>query len=187
MASVVFIIRVPFKEDIKNSKAEDKTEREGNNQNDQKNVEEKKCEAPRKDEINGQANDVNQPDDTAEDVEILNNINWAKVLMQHNHCSKTIVTRTCLMNHFLLLTYFYNVFHLLIKVLPKKLRELKVQGDSWTVTEDMQFHQVFRINLLFQVLERLCNFHTYSSTFHILPLLPLHDECSKAVLDLKEL
>ena len=86
MASVVFIIRVP--------KAEDKTEREGSNQIDLENVEKKKIDSP-KDDINGQANDANRADDTAEDVEILTDINWAEVFMQHDHCSKTIVARSC--------------------------------------------------------------------------------------------
>ena len=66
MASVVFIIRVPFKEDIENSKTENKTRKAENNQLVQENVDGKKCEAPKEAEINGQANDENQTDDTAE-------------------------------------------------------------------------------------------------------------------------
>ena len=37
----------------------------------------------------------------------------------------------------------YNFVLFYIKVLQNELRALNVEGDSWTITNDKQFHQVY--------------------------------------------
>ena len=81
MASVVFIIRVPYREGFVNSKTEDKTTKVGSNKIDLKNVEENKGETAKEADVHGQTNDANQADDTKEDVEVLTCLNLAEVVI----------------------------------------------------------------------------------------------------------